>query len=216
MFADLERYKQLDRELTISSILNQFSGLVYVPDMTYTTAFKEQLQSAGEVTINVNNATCSLSGTPYPAYFIPGYMTTTDVLITASVDLNNASIFDLFDSQVLVTHINPEYWYPNNYPATSWQRPRQNPYQVSYFFDVGSSKTYAGTVVYHQYDESGLFLLNLLQVYKPAPLTFNNVNVKVTGSSMTYEQYTASSAGIQSLPKNTIINYIKRFPNRIF
>ena len=218
MFADLERYKSLERDLTISSIVNQFSGLVYVPAVTYTSTFQNQLASAGAVTINVDNATCAMQGSVYPSYFIPGYMSDTASLANSTINLNDntGTIFDLFDAEVLVTHIKPEYWYPNNYLASSWQRPRQNPYNVSYFFDVGSSKTYAGTTLYHQYDESGLFLLNLLQVYKPAPNTpNNNVNVSVTSSSMTYQPYTASSGGIEALSKNTIINYIKRFPDRI-
>ena len=176
MFADLERYKSLERDLTISSIVNQFSGLVYVPTITYTDTFKNQLQTAGAVTINVDNATCAIEGsaTTYPAYFLPGYMSDTASLANSSINLTTGTIFDLFDAEVLVTHINPEYWYPNNYPAASWQRPRQNPYNVSYFFDVGSSKTYAGTTLYHQYDESGLFLLSILQVYKFAVFIVSN------------------------------------------
>ena len=159
MFADLERYKSLERDLTTSSIVNQFSGLVYVPAISYTSPFQNQLLTAGEVTINVDNATCTLIWSSYPAYFIPGYMSDTASLANSSINLTTGTIFDLFDAEVLVTHIKPEYWYPNYYPAASWQRPRQNPYNVSYFFDVGSSKTYAGTTLYHQYDESGLFYL---------------------------------------------------------
>jgi hypothetical protein len=218
MFADLERYKSLEKDFLLASIVNQFSGLVYVPAITYTSGFQNQLQTAGAVTINVDNATCVIQGSPtaYPAYFIPGYISDTASLAKSSVNLTTASLFDLFDDEVLVTHINPEYWYPNNYPLASWNRPRQNPYNVSYFFHIGSSKTYAGTINYHQYSETGLFLLNLLEVYKFAPSTANNnVNVRVTSSSLTYQPYTASSGGIQSLPKNTIINYVKRFPDRL-
>ncbi|MFO5468302.1 MAG: hypothetical protein ACLBM3_02375 [Dolichospermum sp.] len=76
MFADLERYKSLERDLSTSSIVNQFSGLVYVPAITYP-SFQNTLQTAGAVTINVDNATCTIQGsaTIYPAYFIPGYTT---------------------------------------------------------------------------------------------------------------------------------------------
>jgi hypothetical protein len=220
MFADLERYKSLEKDWLLSSTVNQFSGLVYVPAITYTTNFQNSLGTAGAVTINVDNATCIIQGSPtvYSAYFIPGYMAETAAIANRfqSVNLGSTEFLDLFDKEVLITHINPQYWYPNNYPSTSWSRPRQNPYTASYFFHMGSSKTYVGTANYYQYSESGLFLLNLLEVYQPIPnMPNNNVDVRVTSSGLTYQPYTASSGVIQSLPKNIIINYVKRFPDRL-
>jgi hypothetical protein len=212
MFADLERYKSLEKDFLLASIVNQFSGLVYVPAMTYP-GFQSTLQTAGEVTINVDNATCN----GYPAYFIPGY-TTESASLAGNYNnvITSNSLFSLFDSEVLITQLSPTYWYPNTYPDASWGRLRQCPFLASYFFDLGSSKTYAGTLDYFQYDESGLFLFNLLEVYQFVSGGINNnVNVRATSANMTYQPYTASSGGIQALSKNTIINYIKRFPNRI-
>jgi hypothetical protein len=218
MFADLERYKSLERDLSIASIINQFSGLVYVPTITYP-SFENTLQTAGAVTINVDNATCTIQGsaTIYPAYFIPGY-TTESASLAGNYNnvITSNSLFSLFDSEVLITQLSPTYWYPNTYPDASWGRLRQCPFLASYFFDLGSSKTYAGTLDYFQYDDSGLFLFNLLEVYQFVSGGINNnVNVRVTSANMTYQPYTDSSGGIQALSKNTIINYIKRFPNRI-
>ncbi|KZL49354.1 hypothetical protein A2T98_13120 [Nodularia spumigena CENA596] len=219
MFADLERYKSLERDYLIASTVNQFSGLVYVPGLPYI-SFQDDLQTAGAVTINVDNATCTLQGAnTYPAYFIPGYLAESGNLANkfSSIDLGTTTLIDLFSKEVLITHINANYWYPNNYPDASWGRPRQSPFQQSFCFHIGSSKTYAATGDYSQYTESGLFLLNMVEVYKLVPNTFNNnVNVRVTSSSMTYEPpNTNIPGGIQSLPKNTVINYVKRFPNRL-
>ncbi|MGF2034279.1 MAG: hypothetical protein RMZ43_002955 [Nostoc sp. CmiVER01] len=222
MFADLERYKALERDLLTSSITNQFSGLVYVPAITYNTGgFQQTLQTAGAVTINIDNATCTLQSTDYPAYFIPGYVADTAAITnkfnSISLSSPSTSVLELFDKEVLTTHINTQYWYPNNLPASSWGRPRQNPFNISYLFHVGSSKTFVAINNYYQYSDSGLLLVNLLEVYQQVAQTFNNnVNVRVTGSSMTYQQYTpATVSGLQGLSKNTIINYIKRFPDRI-
>ncbi|MDB9372381.1 hypothetical protein [Nodularia sphaerocarpa] len=218
MFADLERYKSLERDYLIASTVNQFSGLVYVPDLTYL-SFQDDLQAAGAVTINVDNATCTLQeGNSYPAYFIPGYLAEVGKLANnfTGIEVGATTFLDLFSKEVLVTHINANYWYPNNYPDASWGRLRQSPFQQSFCFHIGSSKTYAATGDYYQYTESGLFLLNMVEVYKLVTNTFNNnVNVRVTSSSMTYQPYTASGSGIQSLSKNTIINYVKRFTNTL-
>lgn len=214
MFADLERYKALEKEIEISSIVNQFSGLVYIPALTYVT-FESTLKSAGTVTINVDNATCTLQGsaTIYPAYFIPGHIGSEASLSVSNTTFNNPGFEGLFDKEVLVTHLNPSLWYPNNYPDASWRTLRQNPFNPTYAFHIGTSKTYGITSSYYQYNNSGIFFISLLESYKPPDNV--NVDVKVSSSSMTYEPYTASGSGIQSLPKNTVINYVKRFPNRL-
>lgn len=221
MFADLERYKSLEKDLLLASILNQFSGLVYVPELSFLTN-RTLLQTAGGVTINVDNATCVLDGnaTVYAAYFIPGYIDSTANIINrfgTGIDVTSptTSLLELFDNEVLITHIDPKYWYPNTYPIASWGRPRQQPFKQSFFFHIGTSKTYGGLADYYQYDESGLFLQNLSEAFTVNPAFNNNANVKVTASSLTYQQYTSSSGVIQSLPKNTIINYVKRFPDRL-
>jgi hypothetical protein len=219
MFADLERYKSLERDYLIASTVNQFSGLVYVPDLNYLTLNDEIISATAS--IDINNATCTIDVRhqgflTFPAYFIPGYLAEVGELANG-VNLNVSSFFELFTTEVLITQISPSYWYPNNYPDASWGRLRQSPFQQSFCFHIGSSKTYAATTDYYQYNESGIFLLNMFEVYRELSTSFNNnTNVKVISSSMTYEPpNTNIPGGIQGLSKNTIINYVKRFPNRL-
>jgi hypothetical protein len=214
MFSDLERYQALEKDIAIGSVLNQFSGLVAVPALLFI-SFTDDLQTFGAVTINVDNATCTLGSTAYPAYFIPGY--TGEAARITGTDLGASSFTEYFDKEVLVTQQSPLFWYPNNYSESSWGRPRQNPFLDCFMFHVGSSKTFASNSNYYHHSQSGLFYVELNSVYKPAPSTFNNnVNVQVLGSSMTYEPITpVTLSGIQSLSKNTIINFINRYPQRI-
>jgi hypothetical protein len=221
MFADLERYKALERDIATASIVNQFSGLVAVPSLLFI-SFTDDLQAAGAVTINVDNATCRLQGstTDYPAYFIPGYTGEAAAIannFSAGRNLGWTNVIDLFDSELLVTEQSPRFWYPNGYADSSWGRPRQNPFLDCFLFHVGSSKVFSSNSNYYHHGESGLFIMELTSVYQNVQGAFNNnANVRVSGSSMTYEPITPNNdSGIQGLSKNTIINYVRRFPERI-
>lgn len=212
MFADLERYKALDRDIVRSSIINQFSGLVYVPALT--TSFSSALQTAGTVIINVDNATCTLGGVNYPAYFIPGYVTEVPALSNSIINLSGSEYVDFLDDEYLVTHIETNLWYPNNLPDNIWGRLRQSPFGVSYLFHIGTSKVYSGTLLYHLRNESGLITVSIEQRFKNNPSFNNNTDVTVLSSSLTYSNYTPTTF-LNGLNKNTIINYVKRFPNRL-
>lgn len=212
MFADLERYKALERDIVRSSIINQFSGLVYVPALT--TSFSSALQTAGTVTINVDNATCTLGANSYSAYFIPGYITEIPSLSSTTVDLGSFNYVDFLDDEYLITHIETNLWYPNNFPDNIWGRLRQSPFGVSYLFHIGTSKVYSGTLLYHLKNESGLITVSIEQRFKNNPSFNNNTDVVVLSSSLTYSNYTPTTS-LNGLDKNTVINYVKRFPNRL-
>ncbi|MCC5631703.1 hypothetical protein LC613_28715 [Nostoc sphaeroides CHAB 2801] len=215
MYADFERYKALDRDLQIRELVSQFSGLIYVPDLRDgVVANSNAIRDSLGVTVNIDNATCILNAFPstvYNCYFIPGYLTSTSNL-NGNILVNDITYFDL---ESLVTQLDPKYWYPNTYPTSAWFRARQAPFQLSYCFHLGSAKIYTTTADYFSYTESETFIINLVQKYK-ATTPLLNVNVQSSLANMTYEPYTASPiSGVQGLTKNTVINYVKRFPARL-
>lgn len=218
MFQDLARYNSILKDVNTRHIVNQFSGLVYLP---YNPNTLGSLQDKA-ILINVNNATFTISGSPTvrSCFFIPGY---------AKQNLDGDSTnLGYINTDILYTTVNSKLYFPTNLASVqSAANPTIiHPEQIGEFIvnfpivDIFRSRAYVIDANYSVSESEGIYKVSLLRFTGAGSIAgIKATDVTVLGSSLTFDQTPEPVRGNDSigspLLKNTIIKALQMYPDRI-
>lgn len=219
MFQDLARYNSLLREVNERHILNQFSGLVYLP---YNPNTLGSLQDK-TITINVAGASLTISGSTAIrfCYFIPGY-------VRQNLE-GSLTEQGFINTDVLYTTVNSKLYWPtdlNSRQAT--ENPTIiHPEQIGDFIvnfpilDIFRSRVYVIDANYSVSEPEGIYKVSLLRFTGAGSVTgIKATNIVVRkGPFLEFDQSPEPPRGSDStlspLRRNTIIQALQMYPDRL-